>query len=101
MKAKGTARGRPRRRGLGEAETEPYQAVMQAAERQGLLDDKSSRISGRVSPALIAKAKKRTGIKGDSELIAYALAQLALEDEFAEAFKRARGKVDPDLKLDF
>lgn len=101
MKAKQAPRARSKRRGFSETETEPYQAVMQAAERQGLLNDKSSRISGRVSPALIARAKKRTGIKGDSELIAYALAQLALEDEFADAFKRARGKVDPDLKLDF
>ena len=101
MKAKEAPRTRSNRRGLSEAETEPYQAVMLAAERQGLLNDKSSRISGRVSPALIARAKKRTGIKGDSELIAYARAQLALEDEFADAFKRARGKVDPDLKLDF
>lgn len=94
-------RERAKRRGFSEPEAEPFHAVMLAAERQGLLKDKSGRISGRVSPALIAKAKKRTGIKGDSELIAYALAQLALEDDFAETMRRLRGTVDPDLKLDF
>jgi hypothetical protein len=54
-----------------------------------------------VSPALIAQAKKRTGIESDTELIEVALASIALEDDFAEAFKAARGKVDPDLKLGY
>ncbi|MEQ1865653.1 MAG: hypothetical protein ABL996_13515 [Micropepsaceae bacterium] len=101
MKQKAPQGERPKRRGFSEPEMEPFGAVMEAAERQGLLKDKSSRISGRVSPALIAKAKKRTGIKGDSELIAFALAQLALDDDFADAFKRARGTVDPDIDLEF
>jgi hypothetical protein len=78
-----------------------FAAVMQAAERSGLLREKSSRIAGRVSPALVRQAKKRTGIEGDSDLIAFALASVALEDRFAEAFKRSRGKVPADLKLGF
>jgi hypothetical protein len=83
------------------AEETPFNLVMKAAKRAGLLDQKTARIACRVSPALIAEAKKRTGIKNDSDLIAFALAQLALEDDFAEAFRQARGTVDPDLKLDF
>jgi len=96
-----------RRRGFSEDEASfdsgesVFDAVMKAAERQGLLQDKSSRIAGRVSAALVAKAKKRTGIKSDSDLIAFALAQLALEDDFAEAFRRSRGTVDPDIDLEF
>jgi hypothetical protein len=74
---------------------------MEAAKRSGLLEEKSSRISGRVSPALIAQAKRRTGIEADTDLIEFALASVALEDNFAEAFKAARGKIDPDLKLGF
>jgi hypothetical protein len=78
-----------------------FETVMEAAERSGLLKDKSGRIAGRVSRALIEQAKRRTGIESDTELIEFALASLALEDNFAEAFKAARGTVDPDLKLGF
>jgi hypothetical protein len=78
-----------------------FDAVMQAAERSGLLAEKSGRIGGRVSPALVAQAKRRTGIETDTDLIEFALASIALEDDFAEAFKKSRGKVDPDLKLGF
>ena len=78
-----------------------FEAVMKAAERSGLLNDKNSRIAGRVSPALVEQAKKQTGIEGDSDLIAFALASVALEDHFAKVFKESRGKVSPDLKLGF
>jgi hypothetical protein len=78
-----------------------FEAVMRAAERSGLLREKSSRIGGRVSPALVRQAKRQTGIETDTDLIEFALATVALEDNFAEAFKECRGKVDPDLKLGF
>ena len=72
---------------------------MNAAERSGLLNERSSRIAGRVSPALLKQAKKRTGNKADTDLIVFALANVALEDDFAETFKDARGRVDAELKL--
>jgi hypothetical protein len=78
-----------------------FEAVMQAAERSGLLSEKSGRIGGRVSPALVRQAKRQTGIETDTDLIEFALATVALEDNFAEAFKKSRGKVDPKLKLGF
>lgn len=78
-----------------------FEAVMQAAAHSGLLSEKSGRIGGRVSPALIRQAKRQTGIETDTDLIEFALATVALEDNFAEAFKQARGKVDPELKLGF
>lgn len=77
------------------------EAVMAAAERSGLLNEKGGRIGGRVSPALVAQAKAQTGIKTDTDLIEFALASVALEDKFAESFKAVRGTVDPDLKLGF
>jgi hypothetical protein len=77
------------------------EAVMAAAHRSGLLQEKSGRIGGRVSPALVEQAKARTGIEADTDLIEFALANIALEDKFAEAFKAVRGTVDPDLKLGF
>jgi hypothetical protein len=78
-----------------------FEAVMKAAERSGFLDEKSSRIAGRVSPTLVEQAKKQTGIAGDTDLIAFALASVALEDNFGAAFKESRGKVSADLKLGF
>jgi hypothetical protein len=78
-----------------------FQSVMSAAEQSGLLSDKSSRIGGRVSPALVKQAKRLTGIETDTDLIEFALATIALEDDFAETFKDSRGKVDRDLKLGF
>lgn len=50
---------------------------------------------------LIKRAKARTGIETDTDLIEFALANLALEDKFAESFKAVRGEVDSDLKLGF
>lgn len=78
-----------------------FEAIMEAAERSGLLSEKGSRIGGRVSPALVRQAKRQTGIDTDTDLIEFALATVALEDNFAEAFKESRGKVDPTLKLGF
>jgi hypothetical protein len=78
-----------------------FEAVMQAAEQSGLLSEKSGRIGGRVSPALVRQAKRQTGIETDTDLIEFALATVALEDNFAEAFKEARGKVGLELKLGF
>jgi hypothetical protein len=78
-----------------------FEAVMLAAEQSGLLREKGSRIGGRVSPALVRQAKRQTGIETDTDLIEFALATVALEDNFAEAFKESRGKVDPALKLGF
>lgn len=77
------------------------EAVMAAAQRSGLLEEKSGRIGSRVSPALVERAKARTGIETDTDLIEFALANIALDDRFAEAFKAVRGTVDPDLKLGF
>lgn len=83
------------------SESVQVEAVMAAAERSGLLREKSGRIGGRVSRTLVAKAKARTGIKTDTDLIEFALANVALEDNFAEHFKASRGRVDADIKLGF
>ena len=78
-----------------------FEAVMQAATRSGLLGEKSGRIGGRVSQALVEQAKRQTGIETDTDLIEFALATVALEDNFAETFKESRGKVGPELKIGF
>lgn len=78
-----------------------FHAVMEAAENSGLLGEKSARIGGRISPALVEQAKKQTGIEADTDLIEFALANVALQDDFAATFRKTRGAVDPKLKLGF
>ena len=77
------------------------QAVLARAQESGLIARKGGRISGRVSPELIERAKARTGIRSDTELVEFALANLAIDDDFADAFRALRGTVDPDLDLGF
>ena len=74
-----------------------FGAVMDAAARSGLPAEKSTRIS----PALLDRAKRRTGIEADTDLIAFALASVALDDGFPAVFEAVGGTVDPDLKLGF
>lgn len=78
-----------------------FDAVMKAAEDSGLLGEKSARIGGRISPALVEQAKKQTGIETDTDLIEFALANVALNDDFAKTFRKTRGTVDQALKLGF
>jgi hypothetical protein len=72
-------------------------AVAAAGLTQGV---KTKRISGRAHEKLFEAAAERTGLK-DSDLIEYALARVALEDNFAETLERLRGTVDRDIDLEF
>lgn len=76
-------------------------AVIQAARKAGLLNEKGGRIGVRVSPTLVAQAKAETGIEADTDLIEFALANIALKDDFAERFAKLKGTVDPTLDLEF
>lgn len=75
------------------------QSILESARGAGLLEQKTARISGRISPALIAQAKRRTGMTSDSELIEFALASVALDDPFMEVFRQVRGTIDADIDL--
>jgi len=71
------------------------------ARAAGLLGSrKNARIAGRVSPELIAAAKKRAGVTSDTDVIEIALATLALEDDFGRKLVRLKGSVPKDLELD-
>lgn len=75
-------------------------AVMHDAEKQGFLDDRQSRITARLSRKMVDAAKLKTGIKSDSELVKYAIAQIATEDPFKRAFRELEGSIDPDIDLE-
>ncbi|WP_244485968.1 MULTISPECIES: hypothetical protein [Bradyrhizobium] len=86
---------------LGVGAASRVTAVMSAAEHSGLLGEKRARIAGRTSRKLIQRAKQQTGIAADTDLIEFALASLALDDNFSETFRKTMGSVDPNLKLGF
>ena len=72
------------------------------AEREGLLDGRRTQVvRGRMPEALVAQAKKRTGIKSDTHLIELALANIAVGDDYAEWLLSQRGTIDPEVDLEF
>ena len=76
------------------------QTVLDTARSAGLLAGESGRIGARIRRGLLEAAKQRSGLSSDTELLEYALAQVALEDDFASALLSLKGSVPPDLDLD-
>ena len=66
----------------------------------GLLGGENGRIGGRVRRQLVAAAKKKSGIVSDTELLEYALAKVALEDDFGTKLIRRKGRIARDLDLE-
>ena len=76
--------------------------VMVIAEQEGLLrGERTLIVRGRMPEALVARAKKRTGINSDTDLIELALANIALEDDYAEWLLSRRRAVSREADLDF
>jgi hypothetical protein len=75
--------------------------VMDTARRLGLLEGQNGRIGGRVQRDLVAAAKEKSGITSDTELLEYALAKVALEDDFGAKLVRRKGRIPKDLDLEF
>jgi len=72
------------------------------AEREGLLrGERTKVVRGRMPEALVSEAKKRTGIKSDTDLIELALANIAVADDYAEWLLSRRGSVDSGVQLEF
>jgi len=62
--------------------------------------NKGARVTGRINARLLELARARAGAMSDSQLLEFALANIVIEDGFADAFMAARGKVDPGLDLE-
>jgi hypothetical protein len=76
-------------------------AVLESAKDAGLLAGASGRIAGRIRKQLINAAKARSGIKSDTELLEYALARVALEDDFGLKLIAREARVPQDIDLEF
>lgn len=76
--------------------------VMVLAEKAGLLHgERTQVIRGRMPEELVRKAKKRSGINSDTELIEVALANIAVEDDYADWLLSRRGLIKPEVDLEF
>jgi len=76
------------------------QTVIDTAQRLGLLDGENGRIGARVRRELVAAAKEKSGISSDTELLEYALAKVALEDDFGANLVRRKGRIAKDIDLE-
>jgi hypothetical protein len=75
--------------------------VLATAKYAGLLAGESNRIAARIRKPLIEAARAQSGIESDTELLEYALACVALEDDFGEKFLALKGTVPKDMDLEF
>jgi hypothetical protein len=74
--------------------------VLVIAEENGLFRGTRTRIvRGRMPEALVNKAKARTGITSDTDLLEVALANLAVADEYPEWLLSRRGRIGKDVDL--
>ena len=76
-------------------------AVLESVKKAGLLDGARARIAGRIRKQLVRAAKMRSGIKSDTDLLEYALARVALEDDFGQKLIAREGRVPQDIQLEF
>src|SRR6266571_4924425 len=58
-------------------------------------------VRGRMPKALVAQAKKRTGVVSDTDLIELALANIAVADDYADWLLARRGTIDGEANLEF
>jgi hypothetical protein len=82
--------------------TSKLREVMVIAKEQGLLrGERTQVVRGRMPEALVARAKKRTGIASDTDLIELALANIAVADDYADWLLSRRGTIDREADLEF
>jgi hypothetical protein len=76
--------------------------ILVIAEQEGLLrGERTQVVRGRMPEALVARAKKRTGINSDTDLIEVALANIAVEDDYADWLLSRRGAMSHEADLEF
>jgi hypothetical protein len=75
-------------------------SVVAAAEAAGLLSGDNGALGARVPHRLVAQAKERSGIGSTTDLVEYALAKVALEDDFGGKLVARKGTIPADLRLE-
>lgn len=76
-------------------------AVMDEAATVGMLAGTRRPVGVRLPEGLIAAARRRSGAASLTELVEYALAKVALEDDFGQRLLARKGTIPPDIDLEF
>jgi hypothetical protein len=99
---KSSLKKKPQSTGKEAATAGKFRDMLAIAEQNGLLRGGRTKVlRGRMPEALVARAKARTGIKSDTNLIQAALANLAVADDYPEWLLSQRGTINADLDLEF
>ena len=76
--------------------------VMVIAEQEGLLTGRRTHmLRGRMPQALVRRAKERTGIDSDTDLIELALATIAVQDDYVDWLLSQKGTISQEVDLEF
>ncbi len=75
-------------------------SVVATAKAEGLFAGDNIALGARVPRQLVDRAKERAGISSTTDLIEYALAKVALEDDFGSKLVARKGYIPADIKLD-
>jgi hypothetical protein len=76
-------------------------AVLAAAEGFELLSGERRQVAARVPTRLLEAVKAQTGLTSTTHILEYALAKVAIEDDFGPKLLELKGAVSPDLDLEF
>ena len=102
MKRATRIKSSPRSTRIGVRGSRKIREVLIIAEQEGLLRGERTRmVRGRMPEALVARAKKRTGIDSDTDLIEVALANIAVQDDYADWLLSRRGAISHEADLEF
>ncbi len=75
-------------------------SVVAAAKEAGLLTGDNGAVGARLPHRLVTQAKIRSGISSTTDLVEYALAKVALEDDFGSKLVARKGTVPADIALE-
>ncbi len=90
------------RKGVAFIKSERLRDALVIADQAGLLKGTRTKVvRGRMPEALVNRAKARTGIKKDTDLLEAALASLAVADDFPEWLLSQKGSIKRDIDLEF
>lgn len=84
---------------ISEAASGRRRSVAAAAKAAGLLAGESRTLGARVPTQLVSRAKERSGIASTTDLVEYALAKVALEDDFGVNLASRKGLIPVDIAL--
>ena len=74
--------------------------MVAAAKAAGLLGGDNSALGARVPSRLLTQAKERSGISSTTDLVEYALAKVALEDDFGRRLVARKGTIPREIPLE-